>query len=174
MRKVIILFLLLVPILADAQSMSINKAKKAGVVVLFDENVNGSATSGTAIYLRLKDKSRNDNWKSGVRMLEMNLRTRNPIQTVFPVVSPSMNNSYGISTTLSDKVDDYISITPKNGYLEVYIHDSNGIRTYNVTSAVFYKTIVDALSGASSLILGIEKNTSLAFQYIFQMFKVYD
>lgn len=172
MRKLLVAFLLLLPMMASAQRMTADKAKKAGVVVLLDQYVNAAGTKGNVIYLRLKDKSRPDKWKSGVYEVEVCIHTKVKTETLFPIAEPTMNSTEVIWTSLLDG-QPYLKIQPENGGLEVTVDDQYGHRKYKMTSAVFYKTYIDALSKAPSLILGVENDPTNAMKYISEMFSVY-
>lgn len=178
MKRRIVMNLLLVAVIVfapmgmQAQRMTEKLAKKAGVVVLLDANVNAAGTKGNVIYLRLKDKSRSDNWKQGVQEIEVCIETKVKTQTLVPVDRDLINQKDNIMTTITDK-SPVLAITKKDGFIEFWISDQYGYRKYKILKAVFYKDYVDALSKAPSLILGIEDDPARACMYISKMFNVY-
>lgn len=172
MNLLLMAVMVFAPMGMQAQRMTEKLVKKAGVVVLLDANVNAAATRGNVIYLRLKDKSRPDKWKSGVSEMEVCIETKVKTSTLVPVDKDFINQENTIMTTITDQ-SPVLGISKKDNFIEFWITDKYGHRKYKIQRAVFYKDFVDALSGAPSLILGIEDDPAKACRYISKMFSVY-
>ena len=172
MNLLLMAAMVLAPIGMHAQRMTEKLVKKAGVVVLFDANVNPTVTQGNIIYLRLKDKSRSDNWKNGVQEIEVCLDTKVKTSTLVPVDNDLICNGSTILTTKTDK-EPFFSISEKDGLIDFCISDQYGYRKYKILKALFYRDFSDVLGRAPSLILGIEEGSERACYFMSKMFEVY-
>lgn len=169
MKKLLIIFLLLMPMLASAQDMTPGKARQAGVVILYDQYVNDELTMGNAVFLRLKDESRNDNWRNGVSEMEYCYQTKVHTSTLVPTKGMVIDPKFIMIGSSSNPPE--MSIVPKAKGISFYIKDKYGEREYGIIAAVFYKTYADVINGD---VLGVEENQDKAVEYIYQMFKVYE
>ena len=154
-----------------AKRMSEKLVKKAGVVVLFDQNVDGSNSKGNVIFLRLKDKTRPEDWKNSIQELETCMSTGHHSKNLIPINQPIYNNSKFINTNPKHQKQNAIELwMEENGDLVYSIEDTYGYRKYKIVMAVFYKTYADVLAGKP---LGEETSMSVAYRYISQMFTIY-
>ncbi len=175
MSSVLALLLMLFCLNASSQNMREKDLKKVGAVVFIDEDY--SLNSGNMIILRLKDKSRSDDWKSGILVTEKSLSDKVTTQSRFPVAKLSITNFVHEGTPFSSiSTADYgtdricIDYDSEKKVLQLELDESQHYRRYTVKMVVFYKTVVDVYTGDS---LGSLTDMSLAGPYLSQVFNIY-
>lgn len=173
---VLVLLLMLFCLNASSQTMKEKDLKKVGAVVLIDKYY--SFNSGNMIILRLKDKSRSDDWKSGILVTEKSISNNVTTQSRYPVTKLFTANFVQDGTPFSsistaeygeDRID--IVYRPENQILELELDDTvYGTRRYAIKAVMFYKTVADVYTGKS---LGELTDMAQAGPYLSQVFNVY-
>ena len=150
-------------------------AKKAGVVVLFDKYVDPTITKGNMIILRLKDKSRSDNWRTSILEMETCIDTKVQTMTQIPVNQAIHKLEIKENTCLIDTNSEHqdqngISLDILGDDFVFVIDDQDGLRRYKIDKAIFYETYIDVPTMRP---LGEENDMTRAMQYIAKMFEAY-
>ncbi len=174
MKKFMILFLLLLPMMAKAQTMSADKIDQVGVVVLVDKYaLESKYAKGNDIILCFKDPKMADQLKGGwIYEEEYCYETKVGTKWMFQVKDDFISNPSTIKTRKYD-ISPFLCLSNdvKNGYsMTIRISDKYGDRKYGVARALFYRNLDDVFSGDASRIVGVEDNPYLAWTYIAVIF----
>lgn len=172
---VVIMMLGACPLTASAQTMSLAKAKQAGVILLADKDWVPFKATGNIIYLRLGDKARPKHKKNEIMIHEVDCRTQK--QDKYAVTLDKewfeMDNeeiTFARFETPLNERDFIISNESKGLFFCSYRNLGEDFRQYEIKVVLFYKNFDDIIAGR---VLGEEYDLGKAYYYIKEMFRPY-
>lgn len=165
----------LCPLTTSAQTMTLEKAKKAGIIVLADKEWVPLSATGHMIYLRLRDKARPKHKKNEILIHEIDCRTQK--QDIYKVtlekgkfeMSSEWIEMSRLTTPLKER-DFSISKEDKGLFFCSSKNVTEDFRQYEIKLVLFYKNLEDIFAGSA---LGEVYDLDRAFFFMSEMFKPY-
>lgn len=175
LSSVVITMLSACPLTTSAQTMTLEKAKQAGVILLADKDWAPFKATGNMIYLRLDDKTRPKHKKNEIMIHEVDCRTQKQERYMVTIDKENFGlDNEDISvlrfrTPLNER-DFIISNESKGLFFCSSRNIDEDFRQYEIKMVLFYKNFEDVIAGC---VLGEEYDLERAYYYIKEMFKPY-